>query len=47
MEFDPINMEALITLTNLTSDDLSATLQVLELENEIASLPGGRYQRIG
>ena len=40
-------MEALITLTNLTSDDLSATLQVLELENEIASLPGGRYQRIG
>jgi len=47
MGFDPINMEALIALTNLTSEDLSATLQLLELENEVASLPGGRYQRIG
>ena len=47
MGFDPINMQALITLTNLTSEDLSATLLVLELENKIASLPGGRYQRIG
>lgn len=47
MGFDPINMEALIALTNLTSEDLSATLQMLELENEVASLPGGRYQRIG
>jgi DNA processing protein len=47
MGFDPINMEALIALTNLTSEDLSATLLVLELENKIASLPGGRYQRIG
>jgi DNA processing protein len=32
--------------TNLTSDALSAKLMVLELENKIASLPGGRYQRI-
>ena len=47
MGFDPINMEALITLTNLTSEDLSAKLLLLELENKIASLPGGRYQRIG
>jgi DNA processing protein len=47
MGFDPINMEALIALTNLTSRDLSATLLLLELKNEIASLPGGRYQRIG
>jgi DNA processing protein len=47
MGFDPINMEALIALTNLTSEDLSATLQLLELKNEVASLPGGRYQRIG
>ena len=47
MGFDPISMEAMIALTNLTSEDLSATLLVLELENKIASLPGGRYQRIG
>ena len=47
MGFDPINIETLITMTNLTSEDLSATLLVLELESKIASLPGGRYQRIG
>lgn len=47
MGFDPISMEAIIALTNLTSEDLSAKLLVLELENKIASLPGGRYQRIG
>lgn len=47
MGFDPINIEVLMTLTNLTSEDLSATLLVLELESKIASLPGGRYQRIG
>lgn len=46
MGFDPINMETLIERTSLTSDALSATLLVLELENKIASLPGGRYQRI-
>jgi len=37
----------LIALTNLTSEALSAKLLMLELENKIASLPGGRYQRIG
>ena len=47
MGFDPINMETLMERSNLTSDALSATLLVLELENKIASLPGGRYQRIG
>ena len=46
MGFDPINMETLIDRTNLTSDALSATLLMLELENKIASLPGGLYQRI-
>ena len=46
MGFDPINLESLIGRTNLTSDALSAKLLVLELENKIASLPGGRYQRI-
>lgn len=46
MGFDPINMETLMERGNLTSDALSATLLMLELENKIASLPGGRYQRI-
>jgi DNA processing protein len=47
MGFDPISIDALTELTGLTSDDLSATLLMLELENKIASLPGGRYQRLG
>jgi DNA processing protein len=47
MGIDPIVMETLIAPTNLTSEGLSAKLLVLELENKIASLLGGRYQRIG
>lgn len=47
MGFDPINIEMLIALSNLTSEALSAKLLMLELENKIASLPGGRYQSIG
>jgi predicted Rossmann fold nucleotide-binding protein DprA/Smf involved in DNA uptake len=47
MGFDPINMEALIALTNLTGEDLSATLLMLEFEIRIASLPESRYQHIG
>lgn len=46
MGFDPINMETLISRSGLTSEALSAMLLVLELESKIASLPGGRYQRI-
>jgi DNA processing protein len=39
-------MKTLMERSNLTSDALSATLLMLELENKIASLPGGHYQRI-
>lgn len=46
MGFDPIGMDILIERSGLTSENLSAMLLVLELENKIASLPGGRYQRI-
>jgi DNA processing protein len=46
MGFDPISMDILIERSGLTSENLSAILLVLELENKIASLPGGRYQRI-
>lgn len=46
MGYDPVSMEVLVKLSGLTSDNLSAMLLVLELENKIASLPGGRYQRI-
>jgi DNA processing protein len=46
MGYEAVGMETLIERTGLTSDSLSAMLLVLELENKIASLPGGRYQRI-
>jgi DNA processing protein len=46
MGFDPINIDTLAERSGLTSENLSAILLVLELENKIASLPGGRYQRI-
>ena len=46
MGYDPVTAELLIERTGLTSDTLSAMLLMLELENKIASLPGGRYQRI-
>jgi len=46
MGFDPITMEALIEQSGLTSENLSAMLLMLELENKVASLPGGRYQRL-
>lgn len=46
MGFEPISMEALIERSGLTSDGLSAMLLMLELESKVASLPGGRYQRL-
>lgn len=46
MGYDPVSMETLVERSGLTSDSLSAMLLMLELENKVASLPGGRYQRI-
>lgn len=46
MGFDPIGTDALIARSGLTSEALSAMLLVLELEGKVASLPGGRYQRV-
>lgn len=46
MGYEAVTVEWLIERTGLTSDGLSAMLLMLELENKISSLPGGRYQRI-
>ena len=43
---EAVSIEVLLERTGLTSDSLSSMLLMLELENKIASLPGGRYQRI-
>lgn len=46
MGFEPISMEFLVERSGLTSEQLSAMLLVLELESKVATLAGGRYQRI-
>lgn len=46
MGYDPISMDTLVERSGLTSDRLSAMLLVLELDNKVTSLPGGRFQRI-
>jgi DNA processing protein len=46
MGYDPISMELLVERSGLTSNSLSAMLLVLELDGKVASLHGGRYQRI-
>jgi DNA processing protein len=43
---DPCNVDTLCRRSGLTPDIVSAMLLQLELEGRVASLPGGRYQRI-
>lgn len=45
--YDPCDMDALSRRSGLTAERLYAILLRLELEGRIASLPGGRFQRIG
>lgn len=45
--WDPVDLETLIERTSLTNAALCEILLGLELEGKLASLPGGRYQRIG
>ena len=42
----PTTLDTLAERTGLTLDALSAKLLTLELDGQIASLPGGRYQKI-
>lgn len=46
MGYDAVTMDGLIERSGLTSESLSSMLLVLELEGKVASLPGGRYQRL-
>ncbi|QZA82381.1 DNA-processing protein DprA [Deefgea piscis] len=45
--WDPVDIETLILRTGLTNVALYEILLGFELEGKLASLPGGRYQRIG
>lgn len=46
MGYDAIDVSMLATRAHLTPDAVSAMLLELELEGKVASLPGGRYQRL-
>lgn len=46
MGYDAVSQDMLIQTSGLTSHQVSAMLLTLELDGKIASLPGGRYQRI-
>jgi len=43
---DPCNVDTLCQRSGLTPDTVSAMLLQLELAGKVASLPGGRYQRV-
>lgn len=45
--FDPVTVDQLADRSGLTVDALSAMLLQLELDGEVAQLPGGKVQRIG
>jgi len=46
MGFDPCGLDELAERSSLAADMLAVKLLHLELDGQIASLPGGRYQRI-
>jgi DNA processing protein len=46
LQFEPVDIDTLSVRSGLTIDALSAILLQLELEGQVATLPGGLYQRI-
>lgn len=45
--FDPVTLDALVARTGIAPADLQARLLELELDGEVARLPGGLFQRVG
>lgn len=46
LQFEPVDIDSLSVRSGLTIDSLSAILLQLELQGQVAALPGGLYQRI-
>jgi len=44
--FDPVNLDALVARTGIAPSDLLARLLDLELQGQVARLPGGLFQRV-
>lgn len=45
--FDPVTIDALVARTGVSAANLQARLLELELDGDVARLPGGLYQRVG
>ncbi|HWP12246.1 MAG TPA: DNA-processing protein DprA [Ramlibacter sp.] len=45
--FDPVSLDALVARTGVAAAHLQAQLLELELQGEVARLPGGLFQRVG
>jgi DNA processing protein len=43
---DPVDLDTLISRTQMSADAIAAALTTLELDGRIAVLPGGRWQRV-
>jgi DNA processing protein len=46
MGFDPVNLDALVARTGIAAAQLQVQLLELELDNQVARLPGGLFQRM-
>jgi DNA processing protein len=44
--FDPVSLDALVARTGITPANLQAQLLQLELQGDVARLPGGLFQRV-
>lgn len=44
--YDPTALETIVQLSSLPVNEVTSTLMMLELEGKVASLAGGKYQRI-
>jgi len=47
MGYDPVNMDALVERSGLTTEAISSMLLRMELEGMVEVVPGGTYQRNG
>ena len=45
--FDPVSLDGLVDRTGIASSQLLARLLELELQGQVARLPGGLFQRTG
>ena len=43
---EPVSLDELVASAGLNTDEILATLLDFELNGQIASLPGNRYQRL-